>query len=40
MLILVGASTDYLHGDAGRLNRGGLVWVLVVLCTLFVWIGL
>lgn len=40
MLILVGASTDYLHGDGGRLKRGGLVWVLVVLCTVFVWIGL
>jgi hypothetical protein len=34
-----GVSTDYLHGGAGRLSRGGLAWTLVALCTTFVWLG-
>ena len=40
MLILVGASSDYLHGSAGRLHRGGSIWIIVGLCTVLLWIGL
>jgi hypothetical protein len=29
-----GVSTDYVHGGAGRLGRGGLIWTLVALCTI------
>jgi hypothetical protein len=39
-LIKVGLSTDYLHGGSGRLNRGGIIWGLVGLCTVLVWLGL
>jgi len=35
-----GVSTDYLHGGAGRLHRGGVIWGLVGLCTILVWVGL
>ena len=42
LLIIVGESTDYLHGSAGRLEHNGRLWVLLGfwIVTFWLWTGL